>query len=320
MLIKKKMGPFVSLFFVLFSKSSIAQNGHVFSFAANKHAITIPFDLSNNHIYINVKINKSDTLCFLFDNGAAASGIMIDSMVAARIGLKETGKVNATMTGGTNSFSITDSVSLSIGHLFVAKQKLAWFQLKAQEKEEGHKIDGILSYSFFKYFVFDIDYKNRSMTITDPKYFKDKKLKGRMHMVDLDQNRVPVVKGIVTSIGRKAIKTEFIFDTGHDEFVVLGKALIKKNGLENDTLKVQTTRVNTGLGGETNNKLGRINSFAFGPVRISNPETLFSFDEEGFYSTYNGVLLGGRFFRNYRLILNYPKKYAVLTSPDKKQF
>ncbi len=282
-------------------------------FADNKHSMTIPFELSNSHIYVKVKINNSDTLSFLFDNGAAASGIMIDSSVASKIGLKETGKITATMTGGKNDFSITDSVSLTINELFVTKQKAAWFQLKAQEKEEGHKIDGILSYSFFKYFVFEIDYKKRVMTITDPKYYYDKNLKNKIQMIDLDNNKVPIVKGVLTTKNKKVIKTEFIFDTGHDEYIVIGKEFIRKNKLVNDTLKVQPKRVNIGLGGETIHKLGCINSFSIGSIKISNPNTVFSFDEDGFYSSLDGVLLGGQFFKNYKLILNYPKKYLVLT-------
>lgn len=304
---------FISIPLLFLFNSSSGQPNKNFQFADNKHSMKIPFELSNSHIYVKVKINNSDTLSFLFDNGAAASGIMIDSSVASKIGLKETGKVTATMTGGKNDFSITDSISLTINKLFITKQKAAWFQLKAQEQEEGHKIDGILSYSFFKYFVFEIDYKKRMMTITDPKHYYDKNLKNKTPMIDLDNNKVPIVKGVLMTKNKKAIKTEFIFDTGHDEYIVIGKAFIIKNKLENDTLKVQPKRVNIGLGGKTIHKSACINSFSIGSIKISNPNTVFSFDEDGFYATLDGVLLGGKFFKNYKLILNYPKKYLVLT-------
>lgn len=309
----KRIRYLLPVFLVFISSTMFGQSKNIFWFADNKHSMTIPFELSNSHIYVKVKINNSDTLSFLFDSGAAASGIMIDSSVASKIGLKETGKVTATMTGGKNDFSITDSVSLTINKLFVTKQKAAWFQLKAQEKEEGHKIDGILSYSFFKYFVFEIDYKKKIMTITDPKYYYDKNLKDKIPMIDLDNNKVPIVKGVLMTKNKKAIKTEFIFDTGHDEYIVIGKAFIINNKLEKDTLKVQPKRVNIGLGGETIHKLASINSFSVGSIKISNPNTVFSFDEDGFYSTLDGVLLGGKFFKNFKLILNYPKKYLVLT-------
>ncbi|MDQ3021431.1 MAG: retropepsin-like domain-containing protein [Bacteroidota bacterium] len=259
-------------------------------------------------------LNKHDSysLSFLFDSGAGASGIMIDSALASNIHLKETGKVTVGLTGGQGDFLITDSVSLTINKVFVPKQKIAWLQLKAQEKEEGHKIDGILSYSFFKYFVFEIDYKNKMITITDPEYYNDNNLKNKIPMIDLDNNRVPIVKGVLITKNKKAIKTEFVFDTGHDEYIVIGKEFITKNKLEGDTLKVQPNRVNTGLGGQTNHKSASISSFKIGSIKITDPNTVFSFDEDGYYSTLDAVLLGGQFFKKYKLILNYPKKYLVL--------
>ena len=303
---------FVALFF-LTASTLFGQSRNFFQFADNKHSLTIPFELSNSHIYVNVKINSSKTLSFLFDNGAGSSGIMIDSTLASEIGLKETGKVTVGATGGQVDFLITDSVSLTIDKLFITKQKIAWLQLKDQEKEEGHKIDGILSYSFFKHFVFVIDYKNEILTITDPIYYSDKNLKNKIPMVDLDNNKVPIVKGILTTKSKKAIKTEFIFDTGHDEYIVVGKEFIIKNKLATDTLKIQPDRVNIGLGGKTIHKSATINSFNIGSIKITNPNTVFSFDKDGYYSTLDGVLLGGQFFKNYKLILNYPKKYLVLS-------
>ena len=303
---------FVVLFF-LTDSNLFGQSKNVFQFTDNKHTLTIPFELSNSHIYVNVKINNSKTLSFLFDNGAGSSGIMIDSTLASEIGLKETGKVTVGATGGQGDFLITDSVSLTIDKLFLTKQKIAWLQLKDQEKEEGHKIDGILSYSFFKHFVFTIDYKTKMLTITDPRYYSDKNLKNKILMLDLDNNKIPIVKGVLKTKDRKVIKTEFVFDTGHDEYIVIGKEFIIKNKLASDTLKIQPVRVNIGLGGQTIHKSAIINSFTIGSIKITNPNTVFSFDENGYYSTLDKVLLGGQFFKNYRLIFNYPKKYLVLT-------
>jgi Aspartyl protease len=302
------------LFLSIVTSSTLAgQTKKDFQFDNNGHSMTIPFELSNNHIYLKVRINNSTTLDFLVDNGAAASGIMIDSSVASAIDLKETGRVTAAMTGGQNDLIITDSVSLTINKLFVTKQKAAWFKLKAQEAEEGHKIDGILGYSFFKYFVFEIDYLNKRLTVTDPKYYQDKNLLNKIPMIDLDKNRVPIVKGILTTRKGKQIKTEFTFDTGHDEYIVLGKQFIINNKLEADTLKIQPRFVNTGFGGETIHKAGIINGFSVGSFSIHNPGSIFAYDNDGIYSTFDAVFLGGKFLKNYKLILNYPGKYLVLS-------
>jgi len=72
-----------------------AQNSGDFKFEDANYDVTVPFELWNNRIYVKVKINNSDTLDFLFDTGAGASGIIIDSSIAVQIGLKESGKITA---------------------------------------------------------------------------------------------------------------------------------------------------------------------------------------------------------------------------------
>lgn len=254
----KHLSIIISVLVILTSTIGNCQITKEYTFTSKKEKITVPFELWNNHIYLKVKINNSQTLDFLFDNGAGSSGIMIDSSIAANLGLQPTGKINATMTGGKNDFLITDSVSLQIDSLIVLKQKVAWFLLKEQEQEEGHKIDGILSYSFFKYFVFEIDYKNQLLTIIAPENYNDNKWKNKTSMIDLDKNKVPIVSGsLITKKGKK-IMTQFTIDTGHDEYFVLGKRFIMQNGLSSDTLKRQPNRVNKGLGGNTDNKAGYI--------------------------------------------------------------
>jgi predicted aspartyl protease len=308
---------YVSFLFLLLLALSGApgfcQQGKAFRFPSAEQRISIPFELSNNHIYVWVRINDSDSLSFLFDNGAGSSGIMIDSAVAAKLGLEPTGKISASMTGGNSDFLITDSVSLQIGGLRVFSQKAAWFHLKEQEAAEGHRIDGILSYSFFKYFVFEIDYKNRVLAIIAPEAYNNARWKQKIPLVDLDKNRVPIVSGMLVTAKGKRIPTKFTIDTGHDEYLVLGKRYIARNGLSADTLKRQPPRLDKGLGGDTYNRKGRIGSLSIGSLRVGNPDVLFSFDREGFYAGFDGALLGGRFFKNYKLVLNYPAKYLVLT-------
>jgi predicted aspartyl protease len=301
------------LFLILLAGlSGFCQGNKNYRFASKARRVVLPFELSNNHIYVKVRINNSDSLDFLFDNGAGSSGIMIDSAVAARIGLQPTGKITAGMTGGSSDFLITDSVRLEVAGLEVFKQKAAWFHLKEQEAEEGHRIDGILSYSFFRYFVFEIDYPRRLLTISAPANYRDAQWKNKLPLVDLDRNRVPIVAGTLITARGKKIRTQFTIDTGHDEYLVLGKSFVRNNDLASDTLKRQPARVSKGLGGDTNNKAGRIKSFSLGPVIVNKPDVLFSFDREGFYAGFNGALLGGRFFRTYKLILHYPGKYMLL--------
>ncbi|RYZ21542.1 MAG: hypothetical protein EOO16_12605 [Chitinophagaceae bacterium] len=289
-----------------------AAQGPAFGFTSAAPRLTVPFERWNHHIYVQVRINGSRPLDFLFDNGAGASGIMIDSSVAAEIGLVPTGRVQAAMTGGSSGFPVTDSVRLGLDSLWVQKQKAAWFQLKAQEPAEGHRIDGILSYSFFRHFVFEIDYRRRLLTIADPAHYNDAQWPRRLPLKDLDQERVLIVEGTLVTKSGRAVRVPFTFDTGHDEYLVLGRRLVERLHLMRDTLRRQPARVRQGLGGVTDLKLGALRSIRIGGIQKTAPDVLFAFDKEGNYAAFNGALLGGRFFERYTLVLHYPKQYAVL--------
>lgn len=304
---------FCILFVSVYATIIPAQNNITFEFSNNHHEITIPFDYWNNHIYVKLQINDSDTLEFLFDSGAGSSGIMIDSSIAAEINLKQTGKITANTIGGKSEFPITDSVSISINDINIFRQKAAWFPLKEQEIGEGHKIDGILGYSFIKDFVIEIDYKSKIMSIMDPEYFANNNQKETIQLIDIKQNRVPIINGNLSTKNNKKIATTFIIDLGHDETLILGRVFIEKNKLQDDTLSVQPKRFNEGLGGQTSNKVGVVKEISFGNYTFEYPNTLFSFDVEGNFAALDGCLLGGALFQNRKIIFNYREEYIIIS-------
>jgi len=55
-------------------------------FTAGRSALTIPFKLFNNHIYLRVSVNGSAPLWFVLDTGAPIT--MIDTKHARTLGLK----------------------------------------------------------------------------------------------------------------------------------------------------------------------------------------------------------------------------------------
>jgi hypothetical protein len=303
----------ISILFLIFAFSAKSQTDKPeVIFGGSSSSIQMPFELSNNHIYIKLKINGSDELYFLFDTGAGASGIMIDSAVAVKIGLKETSSIDANLIGGKKRIPLTDSVFLSLDGVTISRQKAAWFNLKEQEQSEGHTIDGILGYSFISLFEIKIDYNSRLMIIADPVDNSENMAGEKLMLDDIKSNKVPVVEGTVTTVKKKKINTSFIIDTGHDESIILGKQFVIKNNLQNDTLDVQPPRYDSAMGGLTNNKHGKLHDVELGTEIIKNPDVVFSFDEDGVFSDMDGGLIGGGFLKSRTLILNYPKNYIII--------
>jgi predicted aspartyl protease len=60
--------------------------------------LQIPLDIDNNIIRMQVRVNDSKPLKFIFDTGASHSGI--SSQRAAELGLKPQGEAHGNATGG----------------------------------------------------------------------------------------------------------------------------------------------------------------------------------------------------------------------------
>src|SRR6476619_573981 len=81
-------------------------------FASGDKALKIPLEIDNNIILMQVRVNGSRPLKFIFDTGASHSGI--DSKVAAELGLKPKGLADGTATGGRIKGTYMSGVSLSV--------------------------------------------------------------------------------------------------------------------------------------------------------------------------------------------------------------
>src|SRR5262245_1330796 len=69
-----------------------------FRFASGQIALRIPFELSNNFILLQVQVNDSQPLWFIFDTGASAS--LIDAQLVKKLNLRTRGKAQGTAGGG----------------------------------------------------------------------------------------------------------------------------------------------------------------------------------------------------------------------------
>lgn len=140
-----------------------AQTKAGLSFAHDQHMVIVPFYTWNHRIYVKARVNDSGELDFLFDPGAQSTGVVVDPSVAQ-----------------TTNFPITDSVVLWLKTLKITRQRVTWVSQKDQDP--GHVFSGVLGYGFLKNFVLRFDGKHGRLIITDPAYFQDNTLRGKMPM------------------------------------------------------------------------------------------------------------------------------------------
>ncbi|HTJ14518.1 MAG TPA: hypothetical protein VL547_20910 [Dinghuibacter sp.] len=137
--------------------------GQNLTFAHDQHMVIVPFYTFNHHIYVKVRVNDSGELDFLFDPSQKEVVVVVDPIVAQ-----------------TTNFPMTDTVLLWIKTLRIGRQHVSWTSFKDLEAREGHSFSGVLGYGFLKNFVWRFDGKHGRLIITDPGYFADNTLHGKV--------------------------------------------------------------------------------------------------------------------------------------------
>jgi hypothetical protein len=132
--------------------------------------VAFPFVLDGEHIYMQGSVGNR-TIEILLDSGAGAT--VIDSALAAGMGLEPAGSFNALGVGGSSSFSFVVVPEYSAAGAFLRNQSLAAMPLDAPFYPlTGHHIGLVVGYDFLSRFVTLIDYGSRTITLYDPASFE----------------------------------------------------------------------------------------------------------------------------------------------------
>src|SRR5262249_50948408 len=163
-------------------------------------------DIDNNIIRIEVRVNHSKPLKFIFDTGASVS--VISSQRAAELGLKSKGEAQGNATGGRIKGSYTKSVSLSVQGAEVFDQLIASIPINTPP---GFDYDGVIGQNFIEQFVVEIDYENKTMNLHDPRTYTYSG-KGEIIPLLLSSGKTPLVNTKIILEGRAPVAAKLEVD------------------------------------------------------------------------------------------------------------
>jgi hypothetical protein len=273
-------------------------------------ALKIPLDIDNNIIRMEVRVNHSKPLKFIFDTGAYVS--VISSQRAAELGLKSQGEAQGNATGGRINGSYTKGVSLSVQGAEVSDQLIASIPINTPP---GFDFDGVIGQNFIEQFVVEIDYESKIMNLYDPRTYTYLG-KGEVIPLLLSAGKTPLVKTKLVLEGRAPIEAKLEVDTGADGTLVFNSPLVKRQKLAEAISKAGQSN-NNGAGGEQRLLVGRVKAVQLGRLIFDNPPVGLSQDSEGSgASEENDGLIGGEIFRRFKVILDYARKRMIL-EPNK---
>lgn len=309
----------LSLVIFLFSYLSEAQPIGI-DLLGTKDKIEIPFKFRHGFILVDIEIDKTLPLKFIFDTGAEHT-IMFHKIMADLIDMHYTKKIRILGADISN-----DVHALIARNIYIDLKKGATVQRDILVLEEeisklreaiGEEISGILGTSLFKGMVVSIDYKKKKLIIRHPVKFKPPQKKKGYHEFDISvvQNKA-YIKAPITLQNGNTYNSTLLVDTG-----AAIPLLIHTNTDSSLVLPefVIDGRLGYGLGGPIKGFLGKIKQLDLGPNRFDFVLTSFQdIDIENFGQDIvrNGIL-GNKLLSRFQVTIDYFNMKLYL-KPQKK--
>jgi hypothetical protein len=280
---------------------------------------SIPFEMVTRHIVLQVKVNNSRPLSFVFDTGDRVG--IVDIERAKELGLKLSGQVKIGGAGSNQlNGSLVEGSNWTLPGLagFSQPIRLA-MPLGDLAARFGHDFDGIVGSEFIKQFVVEVDYQARVLRLHDKAKFNYTG-SGEILPIQLNGQGHPILDGEVTPIGSEPFKGKFVLDLGSGGSLALHSPVVASRKLLDGKLKTIKAIGTGGAGGQANGQIGRVAELKIGKFKIPNPFTMFSEDKSGAFANTDlsgniGQQIAGRFkifldYGNQRIILEPTASYA----------
>lgn len=274
-----------------------------YRFTRGGAAEELPFEYRSRHIYLPARIAGRDgELYFLLDSGASMT--VIDSVVAAGMGLPFGGTIPGAGAGGMADFHMTRVPGLSIGGIELAEQTAITFPIsKLLRKFDEIEIGGVLGYDFLSRFVTRIDFERSIITFAEPDSFAPR---GGERIVE-----APLVHNIFTlPSSLDTAKATFYLDTGANSSL-LHASFAERTGIASGrrTLPMAIR----GAGGDETASLCRFDSLGLGGFTIAKPVLAITRSMKGIGVLENvDGIVGNDILERFTVTLDYGKQRVVL--------
>lgn len=277
----------------------------------SKGSISLPFELSSNHIYVTGQVGNSRPLNILIDTGAAVS--VMNSRTVRELGLKEAGQLEVRGGGeGSQDVGFVEEVTLTLGALSLDDLTLWSVDLTPLEGLEGRTLDLILGYEFISRAVLEIDYEANVVSFHAPESFE---YSGQSTRIPFTlQNNHPHAHAEVLLEGREPVGGVFMVDTGARMALHLNRLFIERHSVEETVPKVLELPAQvSGVGGASRESVTRIPGLRFGGRELRGIVTSLSARESGALETDNlAGLIGGDLLKRFRVFFDYGRQEMIL--------
>lgn len=300
------------LFINILSHLTIAQS-FGFILPNEKEVVRIPFEIHNNFIVVQVVINKSLPLKFIFDTGAEHT-ILSKNIIAAALNLKYDRPIKIIGSDLNKEIVayVSTKVHLKVGEAIAPSQDMLILKDDYFKIDEyvGQDIHGIIGADLFRNLVLKIDYRKNLITVRQTKNFKPPKGKWKEVPVTIEKYKPYIIAN--AHYNDKISKVKLLVDSGASLSLLLHTNTSEDLEFPESLIKGSVGR---GLGGILEGFLGRLNRLEFGDFYFNNIVANYQDISETMkiesISKRNGIL-GGVLMSRFNIIIDYPKEKLYL--------
>jgi predicted aspartyl protease len=230
-------------------------------------AATTPFELTSDKPFVEVNVNGKP-LSFVLDTGDNVGWVVATSR-AEELGISIEDEQTVRMGAGEGvevAVGNASGLTFAVGDITMTNQAAIVFPLRHVAEFEGRPIDGLIGANFFERYVVRIDYQHRRLAFYDSETFK---YWGDGTVVPLEMlTGWPTIRSkIITPDGRSR-EAHLMVDTGVRMAVVFTRPYVEASELDESLPDLISAEVGGGIGGETQGRIGRLETMTLGDVEL----------------------------------------------------
>lgn len=291
--------------------------GHLFHSPARAQNIpvaTVPFVLNFDHIIIQLSLDGSEPLNFLFDSGAG--GTLITKDAADSLGL--TASVNRKNVGvsGSHKVGVIKGVKLEVSGKKLGNITVLSTDTPLEEMDDGRPVHGIIGYPILSRYTVEIDYSARLLKFYNRNSFNYTG-NGQTLPIDFVSN-LPITGAVIVMYNDMAFEGEFLVDTGARSYIIISSPSVVLYDMADNIGNYYNVRAKIGSAQKrTKIRYGTLQSVQFAGHDFSDLPVALSSDSKGVLSMSDiDGIIGNRLLMRFKVIFDYQHGLLYLEPND----
>jgi hypothetical protein len=277
-----------------------------FSMLGGKTSTSIPIEIIENHVYLDVMLNGQGPFRFIFDTGGQN---VVDPEVAKAIGAVGHGTAQGGGVGDTTeSLSFAMVKREQVGDALLRDQLFAIAPTRQGfGMAAGKPIDGLIGWEVLARYVTTFDYANRRVVLAMPPASAQNP--PGAHVVPF------VLYGTQPQIACTidAIPSECTIDTGARDTISFMRPWIEAHPQAVPATLTAAGVTGFGFGGAATGKLGRVREIGIDDLQVNDAVGDFSTQTAGAFSVpFVAANIGGGLLRRFTVTFDYNRETMAL--------